>query len=44
MKSEGDYGEVYEATFGAKGLGLSRGLNNLYLYLNGGLMYPYSWY
>jgi general L-amino acid transport system substrate-binding protein len=42
VKSEGNYGEVYEATFGSKGLGLPRGLNNLYL--NGGLMYPYSWY
>jgi general L-amino acid transport system substrate-binding protein len=42
VKAEGNYGEVYEATFGSKGLGLPRGLNNLYT--NGGLMYPYSWY
>ena len=42
VKAVGNYGEVYEATFGSKGLGLPRGLNNLYL--NGGLMYPYSWY
>jgi len=26
----GNYGEVYDATFGAKGLGLPRGMNNLY--------------
>lgn len=42
VKAVGNYGEVYEATFGSKGLGLPRGLNNLYR--NGGLMYPYSWY
>ena len=43
VKAEGNYGEVYEATFGSKGgLGLPRGLNNLYS--KGGLMYPYSWY
>lgn len=43
VKAEGNYGEVYEATFGSKGgLGLPRGLNNLYSH--GGLMYPYSWY
>ncbi len=42
VKAVGNYGEVYEATFGSKGLGLPRGLNNLYN--KGGLMYPYSWY
>jgi len=42
IKSEGNYGEVYETYFGSKGLGLARGLNNLYL--NGGLQYPWSWY
>jgi general L-amino acid transport system substrate-binding protein len=42
VKSVGNYGEVYEETFGAKGLGLSRGMNNLWT--NGGLMMPYSWY
>jgi len=42
IKDVGNYGEVYEATFGSKGLGLPRGLNNLYR--NGGYMYPYSWY
>ena len=42
VKAVGNYGEVYEATFGSKGLGLPRGLNNLDR--NGGLMYPYSWY
>jgi len=42
VKSEGNYGEVYETYFGSKGLGLARGLNNLYL--NGGLQYPLSWY
>jgi len=42
VKSEGNYGEVYETYFGSKGLGLERGLNNLYL--NGGLQYPWSWY
>ena len=35
VKAVGNYGEVYEATFGSKGLGLPRGLNNLYR--NGGL-------
>ena len=30
VKDIGNYGEVYEATFGAKGLGLPRGMNNLY--------------
>ena len=38
IKAEGNYGEVYEATFGSKGLGLPRGLNNLYT--NGGLCTP----
>lgn len=42
IKSEGNYGEVYEEYFGSKGLGLARGLNNLYL--NAGLQYPWSWY
>lgn len=42
IKDVGNYGENYDAYFGAKGLGLPRGLNNLWL--NGGLMYPASWY
>ena len=42
IKAQGNYGEVYEQYFGSKGLGLPRGLNNLWL--NGGLMYPASWY
>lgn len=42
VQSEGNYGEVYEEYFGSKGLGLARGLNNLYLH--GGLQYPASWY
>jgi general L-amino acid transport system substrate-binding protein len=42
IKSEGNYGEVYDQYFGSKGLGLPRGLNNLWL--NGGLMIPASWY
>jgi len=42
IKSEGNYAEIYEEYFGSKGLGLPRGLNNLWL--NGGLMYPPSWY
>jgi general L-amino acid transport system substrate-binding protein len=42
IKAEGNYGEIYELYFGSKGLGLPRGLNNLWL--NGGLMYPASWY
>ena len=29
-KDIGNYGEVYDATFGDKGLGLPRGMNNLY--------------
>lgn len=41
-KDVGNYGEVYEATFGSKGLGLPRGMNNLYTH--GGLMIPWSWY
>jgi general L-amino acid transport system substrate-binding protein len=44
IKAVGNYGEVYEAYFGSgpHGLGLARGLNNLYS--NGGLMMPPSWY
>ncbi len=42
IKAVGNYGEVYEHTFGKDGLGLARGLNNLYT--NGGLQYPPSWY
>ena len=30
VKDIGNYGEVYDATFGDKGLGLPRGMNNLY--------------
>jgi len=42
IKSVGNYGEVYDETFGAKGLGLPRGMNALWT--NGGLMMPYPWY
>jgi general L-amino acid transport system substrate-binding protein len=42
IKDVGNYGEVYEETFGTKGLGLPRGWNNLYL--NGGLMVMPSWH
>jgi general L-amino acid transport system substrate-binding protein len=42
IKMVGNYGELYEETFGAKGLGLPRGMNNLWT--NGGLMMPYPWY
>jgi general L-amino acid transport system substrate-binding protein len=42
VKTVGSYGEVYDETFGAKGLGLPRGMNALWT--NGGLMMPYSWY
>ena len=42
VKSEGNYGEAYDRYFGSKGLGLPRGMNNLFS--NGGLMAPPSWY
>jgi general L-amino acid transport system substrate-binding protein len=42
IKNVGNYGEVYDETFGAKGLSLPRGMNNLWT--NGGLMMPYPWY
>ena len=42
VKAVGNYGEVYDKTFGAHGLGLPRGQNNLYT--NGGLQYAPSWY
>src|SRR5262249_8852142 len=38
IKAVGNYGEIYDAYFGPKTLGLPRGLNNLYT--KGGLMYP----
>ncbi len=38
IKAVGNYGELYDAYFGPKGLGLPRGLNNLYTH--GGLHYP----
>ncbi|HEY0420700.1 MAG TPA: amino acid ABC transporter substrate-binding protein [Acetobacteraceae bacterium] len=38
VKAGGNYGELYEENFGAKSLGLPRGLNNLYN--KGGLHYP----
>lgn len=41
-KDIGNYGEVYEATFGAKGLGLPRGMNNLYD--KGGLQTLPTWH
>lgn len=42
VKTVGNYGEVYDETFGAKGLGLQRGMNNLWT--NGGLHMPFPWY
>ena len=42
VKSVGSYGQVYDETFGPKGLGLPRGMNELWT--KGGLMIPYSWY
>ena len=43
IKDVGNYGEVYDATFGDKGgLGFPRGLNNLYS--KGGLMYTPTWH
>jgi general L-amino acid transport system substrate-binding protein len=43
IKDIGTYGEVYDATFGDKGgLGLPRGLNNLYS--KGGLMATPTWH
>ena len=41
-KDIGSYGEVYEATFGGKGLGLPRGMNNLYD--KGGLQTMPTWH
>ena len=41
-KDIGNYGEVYDAYFGEKGLGLPRGMNNLYS--NGGLFTTQSWH
>ena len=38
IKVGGNYGEIYDATFGEKGLGLPRGLNRLHS--DGGLQYP----
>ena len=38
----GNYGEVYEATFGAGGLGLPRGMNSLFS--NGGLQTLPTWH
>jgi general L-amino acid transport system substrate-binding protein len=40
-KDIGNYGEVYDEYFGSKGLGLPRGMNNLYL--KGGLFVTPSW-
>lgn len=42
VKDVGNYGEVYEATFGAQGLGLPRGMNNLYD--KGGLQTLPTWH
>ena len=42
IRDVGNYGEVYDAYFGPKGLGLPRGMNNLWL--NGGLQIPPPWY
>jgi general L-amino acid transport system substrate-binding protein len=41
-KDIGNYGEVYEVTFGEHGLGLPRGMNNLYT--KGGLFVTQSWH
>jgi general L-amino acid transport system substrate-binding protein len=41
-KDIGNYGEVYEVTFGEHGLGLPRGMNNLYA--KGGLFVTQSWH
>lgn len=38
----GNYGEIYELTFGTKGLGLPRGMNNLYN--KGGLQVLPTWH
>ncbi len=42
VKDVGNYGEVYESTFGEKGLGLPRGMNNLAE--KGGLQYLPTWH
>lgn len=42
VQDVGNYGEVYEATFGAKGLGLPRGMNNLFD--KGGLQTLPTWH
>jgi general L-amino acid transport system substrate-binding protein len=42
IKHEGNYAEVYDATFGAQGLGLPRGMNNLYS--KGGLQTLPTWH
>jgi len=42
VKDIGNYGEVYDASFGAKGLGLPRGMNNLYD--RGGLQTLSTWH
>lgn len=42
IRDVGNYGEVYDTYFGPKGLGLPRGMNNLWL--NGGLQIPPPWY
>jgi len=41
-KDIGNYGEVYDTYFGAKGLGLPRGMNNTFQ--NGGLFVTISWH
>jgi general L-amino acid transport system substrate-binding protein len=42
VKDIGNYGEVYDETFGSKGLGLPRGMNNLYD--KGGLQTLPTWH
>ena len=42
IKDVGNYGEAYDASFGAKGLGLPRGMNALYS--NGGLHTLPTWH
>ena len=42
IRDVGNYGEVYDQTFGPKGLGLPRGMNKLWS--DGGLQIPPPWY
>ncbi len=42
IRDVGNYGEIYDTYFGPKGLGLPRGMNNLWNH--GGLQIPPPWY